>query len=489
VIIYRKTVRRKKMKKLFICLTMISLFFLFACQPDQPAAPALNTTVAQLAQSKMVAIGSSLTAGFQSSGLTEAFQLNSYPYLIAQQMGKTEFEQPIIAAPGIGSPAGMTPLYLEDGDIKQDSLKNVGWPNPALLLRNALLARPYDNLGVPGANLYDALNTTLTAANPFFEMVLRNPNFGNTTQLEQAVMLQPTMMLLWIGTDDVLGAALDGGDLDQITSQADFSMRIQQILTQLRADLSRSLIIMGNIPYVTDIPYINILDQIFIGPGGTPVLFDETLQPVAIPIAPGGYLPLLTSETDVSHITLRGLIAYQSGIGVPDSTYMRDVMGLSRITTSILINLLKSQGVNPTGVPLDDSMTLTTDETAAIRTAVDGFNQTLGGMAQTFQVPIVDFNALLGELNTSGIDGTSGKFVLLAPANTAFSLDGVHPNNAGYALVANAFIEKINSVLQPDVPVPDVDVSSKLGQYVPVPAKVSITKSVKGVPALFRSSN
>ena len=143
------------MKKLIICITMTSLLFLFACQPDQPAAPELNTTVAQLAQSKMIAIGNSLTAGFQSSGLTEDFQLNSYPYMVAQQMGKTEFEQPIIGAPGIGSPAGKTPMYLEDGEIKQDDLT----VDPLLLLKNAYLARPYDNLGIPGAVLNDLLNT------------------------------------------------------------------------------------------------------------------------------------------------------------------------------------------------------------------------------------------------------------------------------------------------------------------------------------------
>jgi len=341
------------MNKIKICMIMASLLFLFACQPDQPAAPVLNTTVAQLAQNKMVAIGNSLTAGFQSSGLTEEFQLNSPPYLVAQQMGKTEFEQPIIAAPGIGSPAGMTPMYLEDGEIKQDVLADIGWPNPLLLLRNALLSRPYDNLGVPGADLNDLLNTTASAENPFFGLVLRNPNMGNTTQLEQAVMLQPTMILLWAGSNDVLGAALAGGDLGQITSPADFSSRMQQILTMLRTDLPNRLIIMGNIPHVTDIPYVNILDHVFIGDGDTPVLFDETLQPIDFPGLPGnGYLPLLTTESDVAHITLQGLLAYQNGLGVPDSVYMVDVLGLSQPVASQLQAGLKAAGLAPTGLPL-----------------------------------------------------------------------------------------------------------------------------------------
>ena len=473
------------MKKLIICITMTSLLFLFACQPDQPAAPELNTTVAQLAQSKMIAIGNSLTAGFQSSGLTEDFQLNSYPYMVAQQMGKTEFEQPIIGAPGIGSPAGKTPMYLEDGEIKQDDLT----VDPLLLLKNAYLARPYDNLGVPGADLNDLLNTTSSAANPFFTLVLRNPTFGNTTQLEQAVMLQPTMILLWAGSNDVLGAALDGGDLAQITSQADFSSRMQQVLTQLRTDLPRTMIIMGNVPSVTDIPYINILDHIFIGANDRPVLFDETLQPINAPGVPGGYLPLLTTETNVEHITLVGLLAYQSGMGVPDSTYMVDVLSIDPFFAKLLVNAIRAAGVEPSGVPLDASMTLTADETTSIMTAIDGFNQTIGGLAQTFQVPLVDFHSLLEELNINGLDGASGKFVLLDPANTAFSLDGVHPNHAGNAIMANAFIEMINTVLQLNPAIPSVDVSSKLGQYLPAPGKIQISEAIRGVPALFRSAN
>jgi lysophospholipase L1-like esterase len=484
MMIYRLTVRRKKMKKLIICITMTSLLFLFACQPDQPAAPELNTTVAQLAQSKMIAIGNSLTAGFQSSGLTEDFQLNSYPYMVARQMGKTEFEQPIIGAPGIGSPAGKTPMYLEDGEIKQDDLT----VDPLLLLKNAYLARPYDNLGIPGAVLNDLLNTASSAANPFFTLVLRNPTFGNTTQLEQAVMLQPTMILLWAGDNDMLNAVLDG-DMKEITSQVNFSTQLQEVLTQLRADLPRTMIVIGNIRYATDIPYVNILDHIFIGPGNTPVLFDDTLQPINAPGVPGGHLPLLTTESDVEHITLKGLLAYQSGLGVPDSTYMVDILSIDPFFAKLLVNAIRAAGVEPSGVPLDGTMTLTATETSALTTAVDGYNQTIAAMAQSFQTPMVDLNALFAQLHTADIDGASGKFVLLAPANTAFSLDGVHPNHAGYALIANVFIETIDAVLQPDPAIPTVDISSKLGQYLPAPGKIQISEAIRGVPAIFRSAN
>ena len=468
------------MRTILILMIIIGLTYFYACTPDQPAAPELNVTIGELATSKIVAIGNSLTAGFQSSGLVESFQLNSYPYLLAQQMGKTEFEQPLIGSPGIGSPAGMTPMYLDnEGNIKQDALT----VNPLLLLKNALLSRPYDNLGVPGADLNDLLNTIdRTGGNPFFDIVLRNPNLGNTTVLEQAVMLQPTMVLLWIGSNDVLGAALAGGDPGQITSQADFSSRMQSVIAQLRKDLPNRFMIMANIPYVTDIPYINTLNSVFLG--GAPRVFGETLQPVDF--GGGTYLPLITTETNVAHITLVGLMAYQQGLGIPDSAYMVDNLGIGQGMASQLQAGMIANGLTPTGLPLDGSMTLTSDEITEIKDAVDGFNATIAALAGTYQVPVVDINALLSDLNESGIDGASGDFVLLAPATTAFSLDGVHPNNAGNALITNAFIGMINVALGLATPIPEVDVASKLGQYIPAPPKMGIGKAIANVKSLFR---
>jgi lysophospholipase L1-like esterase len=471
------------MKKILLTIVITGIIFFSACEPDQPVAPQLNVTLNKLATSKIVAIGNSLTAGFQSSGLVEDFQFNSYPYLLAMQMGKTEFEQPLIGAPGIGSPAGMTPMYLDDeGNITQDALE----VNPLFLLKNALLSRPYDNLAVPGADLNDLLNTIDgSGGNPFFDIVLRNPNLGNTTLLKQAAMLQPTMILLWAGSNDVLGAALDGGDLDQITSQADFASRMESVIAQLRSDLPNSVIITANIPYVTDIPYVNILDGVFLG--GLPMVFDETLQPVDF--GNGTYLPLITTETNVTHITLVGLLAYQQGLGIPNAAYMVDNLGIGQGQAAQIEAGMIAAGLIPTGLPLDETMTLTSTETSTIIDAVDGFNQTIAGLATTYQVPVVNANALLSEINENGIDGASGKFVLVDPATTAFSLDGVHPNNAGNAIIANAFIGMMNTILQVDPAIPEVNVAEKLGQYIPVQPKMHLSKAINNVRKLFSRKN
>jgi hypothetical protein len=247
---------------------------------------------------------------------------------------------------------------------------------------------------------------------------------------------------------------------------------------------------MANIPYVTDIPYINTVDHIFVGPGETPVLFDDSLQVISFPGVPGdGYLPLLTSEQSVEHITLPGLLAYEAGLGVPDSTYMVDDLGFQPNQASQLQEGMIFAGLTPTGIPLDGTMTLTSTEASTIKDAVDDFNQSITSLANNYQIPVIDANAHLTELNENGLDGASGKFVLVDPATTAFSLDGVHPNNAGYAIIANAFIDEINIILKLNPEIPKVNVSEKLGQYLPSSSKMEIGKTINNARAIFSRKN
>jgi lysophospholipase L1-like esterase len=479
------------MKRLFLFILITSFMMMSGCEPEAPTAAKLDVTVGQLAVTKIVAIGNSLTAGFQSSGLKADFQMHSYPYLIAQQLGKTDdFEQPLIAEPGIGSPAGFEPQKFDGASITQDPLT----VDPLLLFvggGNATLPRPYDNLGIPGADLNDILtgiNATGTG-NGFFDIVLRNPNFNNTTVLQQAIALQPTLLLLWVGSNDVLGAALAGGGVNGsllsalITSQSDFRIRLSTMLTQIRFGVTNTALLVANIPDVTDIPYVNMLDIIFIN--SIPVLFNETFTPIDFDPSPNTLnIPIYTTESQVAHVLLPGLLAYQTGIGVPDSAVLVDVVGLPSGQAGQIEAGMIASGLNPTGIPIPGDMTLTSAERTEIMSAVNGFNQEIADLASTFIYPIIDANAMLNELNTVGIDGLSGNYVLLDPATTAFSLDGVHPNNAGNAVIANAFIDVLNAAPF-SLGITKLNIDDYDGQYLGKPMATKLKSSFDGVRQLF----
>lgn len=501
-----------KMKQIITFLILSTLLIFMACEVKVPNHPELNITVNQLVLSKVVFVGSSFTAGFQSTGLVKDFQENSFPYQIAKQMGKTEFQQPLIADPGISSTPGFGVL---DFNPATGAIEPRGtYTDPTALLSNATLARPYDNLGIPGATLHDVMNSynsVLANGNSFFDIVLRNlpdPNFGNMTQLQQAHALNPTLIILWIGSNDVLGAALDGGNTSLITDQTEFQSDFSALLTELGKIRGGKIgIIVANIPNVTDIPYVNILDGLVyknitipsLGTFSLPVVFDATFQPVDFDPNPANeiYIPLLTEEgiigggaSPVKHLLLPFLSEYQSsGLGVPDSAAIATMLigfGYPPATAAGLaqqaVQGMIAAGLIPSGIPIPGDLSITTTEESELINAVDGFNLSIENIAGN-SIPVVDANSMLNTLNTSGLDGYSGKFVLIDPANTAFSLDGVHPNNGGYAIIANAFIDKINLVL--NLNVPKINTALYKRQYLDNPITTISLEAANQAKALF----
>lgn len=452
----------------------LSFILTLACSSDEPTAPPDNTPEPVL--TKIVAIGNSLTAGVQSGGLVEDFQLNSYPYLITSQAGKaTEFQQPLIASPGVGeidSASGMVygPLQYRGGEIVQGDPVPGGVDGLQSLLTNAFLPRAYDNLGLPGADLLDIQTAT---GGGIYDAVLRNPFFGNTTAVQQARSLNPTLILLWAGNNDVLGAALSGGDPSRITALSDFRFRYQAILAELTDLRDSSVVIMlANIPNVSDIAYVNYLDNYIFRSipalGITtpvPVVFDANFQPVLFDTAAQLYVPLLTEEpaTETAHLLLSFLGEYATaGMGIPDSTALV-ASGFSPAQATAILQKLADNNIPVSGQPIPASFTLTQTEEATIEAAVTAFNQVIEEMALPANILLVDTHTALQDLNLSGIDGFNGKFVLMDPVNTAFSLDGIHPNNAGYAIIANEFIKKLNEL--PEVNLPLLNSDQFRGQY------------------------
>jgi len=447
----------------------------------------------------LVAVGNSLTAGFQSGGMHENFQQCSFPNLIAQQMGITYgFEQPIVSAPGIGSIPGRTPFYLDgQGNIVSDNLV----VNPVTLLENLNLPRPYDNLGIPGAFMHDMLYATSSTTvqygeNPFFEIILRNPNLGNTTQLEQAIALNPNIITLWIGNNDVLSSMVNGTD-QFITAISVFQSDLSAIISNIASETSAE-IIFANIPYVTDIPYCNTGRMVFstvpaLGINTeVPVVFDSNFQPVDFDASEGVlYIPLITEETSVEHLLLSGISAYQSGLGVPDSAYLYDhyfvAMGeeVGTAQARAIESVMQGGGLITTGLPLTAEYTLAETETTNLNNAVDSYNAIIESIASSNGIPLVDANSLLSELYTTGMDGYSGRFLPVAAAMgmpTAFSLDGIHPSNGGYAIIANAFIEKINSATGSSIPL--INTSQYASQYASgatVKLSMEYIKQIQGI--------
>jgi hypothetical protein len=100
--------------------------------------------------------------------------------------------------------------------------------------------------------------------------------------------------------------------------------------------------------------------------------------------------------------------------------------------------------------PQPDEFILTLDELDSIRSFTQDYNDIINGY-ESADVGVIDMNELLSALNAGVfLDGTEvdGTYI----QGGLFSLDGVHLTPRGYAIVANAYIDAINSKFNASIP-------------------------------------
>ena len=99
------------------------------------------------------------------------------------------------------------------------------------------------------------------------------------------------------------------------------------------------------------------------------------------------------------------------------------------------------QGQTPT--PLTDSGFLSVAEIAQVQTTIDQYNSAISQEVTAVGGILVDIHSYFQTLQ-SGI-AINNYNATTAFLGGLFSLDGVHPTNTGYALVANQYIDALNS--------------------------------------------
>lgn len=99
--------------------------------------------------------------------------------------------------------------------------------------------------------------------------------------------------------------------------------------------------------------------------------------------------------------------------------------------------------------PLGNAFILDQDEIVNVKTVISQYNNIIKTAAEAKGFGYVDaaafFNNILAAYVTSGayvVDGI--KFTPVFVTGSLFSLDGVHPTNQAYGLIANEFIKVIN---------------------------------------------
>src|SRR5262245_45707404 len=243
------------MQRLKVLASLLTLAILFTAGAASAQTGSANFT-------RYVALGDSLTAGFESGSINRVYQANSYPALIFRQAtGRTAgFQQPLVSEPGL---PGI--LFLQSIVPRPVIAATPGQGQPV----NLNLPRPYDNLAVPGARLHDLLTKTQsTSATDPTDLILRRLGF---TQLQQGLSLNPTFVTLWIGNNDALAAATSGIALDGVTLTPveQFDAEFRAVAGAIAARGAKMAI--ANIADVTSIPFVTTVSRFVTLPNGQTV--------------------------------------------------------------------------------------------------------------------------------------------------------------------------------------------------------------------------
>jgi lysophospholipase L1-like esterase len=387
---------------IFAVVVSAAVVALSACSTGTSSNPQAARTSAQVANagnfSKVYFLGDSLTAGFQSGSLIDTSQPNGWANLVAKQIG-FPIVQPLIAPPG--APNQITLVHLTPLTLGTLPGTTTG--------RDDFTAQPTD-VAVPGALVNDVLNTLplldpTTGQQQLNQLVLGYPGFGYGvaySQAEQAKAANPTTIFLWIGNNDAL-IADETGLTSSMTPVATFTTEYQQLIQYLLENTNAHLII-ANIPDVTAVPYLTPAAEV---------------------------LAVTSAETGVPVANLSALLGITNG----------DLVNPTGTAEIPLILAGQQAG------PITDSGFLSAAEVATVQAQVVAYNQVITQEVKLAGATLVDINTLFAQTTANGIveNGIPGTTAFLGGV---FSLDGIHPTNTGYAVIANLFIETANTAFK-----------------------------------------
>lgn len=429
------------MKKLnrYIAGVLATATLFFSCKPNLKER---EVSSGSADFSRYVAVGNSLTSGYQDNALYQEGQLNSYPALLAQQFrlaGGGNFTIPLMPEGG-GNDGSNNPRLVLAFTIPCNStipgVSPIFDPNGFSALSNVSAQGPFNLIGVPGARAVDCNFPLYSSSlgNPFLGRFCQTP--GTSTMITEAMRSKPTFFSFWLGSNDVLLYALGGAVAPsnalspaRLSDTAALRQNVQIAIDSLTSRNAKG--VMANVPDITSIPYFTTI------PYNGAVLTQE-------------------QATQLNTVFSGSPITWSKGANgflIVDSSspgFFRHATAHDMILLSTPQDSLTCAGWG-TIKPLGDAYVLDSTEVAEIQTTIKNYNAILKGIATQKNLAFVDMYTYLKTF-TSGIvyNGISmnAKYV----SGGAFSLDGVHPNQRGYALIANEFIDAINGKYGSTIP-------------------------------------
>jgi lysophospholipase L1-like esterase len=362
--------------------------------------------------SRLVVVGDSLAAGVQNGSLADFQQVHGFANVIARQL-YTRLTLPLVPYPG-------APNTLE---LVSADFPPVIKPVPGTLLFPRLNPfAPVTDVAVPLQTVADALNrrpdnnlnssdetqaaTNLVLGFPCPVLFPCPPHSPAQTQVEQAVARRPSMIVVEIGSNDILHAITSGqlGNLSSPAGQAaffaDFNSNYGKLMDALAG--TNAKLVVGNIPDVIQAAY-------FVR------------------------IPALAAAANIPVEQLTMLL----GVSADDFLTLDAIPTVEQILTNA------QPGPLPATCSGNAPCVVTAAQATLVRLAVQQLNTIIGAQSVLHGGVVVDLFSLIDDIYNNGYQVRN---VTLTTdfLGGLFSLDGLHPSNTGYAIIANEFIKGIN---------------------------------------------
>jgi lysophospholipase L1-like esterase len=380
---------------------------LAACNSEKKL---LGPTLAGDLFKSYVALGNSITAGYQSGGITDSTQRQSYAFLLASRMN-TQYHYASLKSPGCPAPiinfntqvrpTGAPPCALRNPSSITDILNNVAVPG----------ASSYDPTAVNGTPFSNALTTFI---------------LGGKTQVARALDARPTFVTIGIVGNDYLSFAVQDGRtaaLAGITPVATFTANYDKTIAALLAGA----------PDVKGVIMANVL------PTNVPILF------AAAAMSNPGFKALFDAQAGTTTTLDPSCVAGGAGANSLINTFLAHQ--IRALAHPPIVACVPGGASGALPAPIGDILILDPTEQTTINTIVSGYNTYLSNKANAIGFAFYDPNTLLTTLKAAGtvIRSTPNYASATAAFGTGMSLDGVHPSAAVHRLLANDLIALINT--------------------------------------------
>jgi hypothetical protein len=386
---------------------------------------------------RYVALGNSITAGFQSNGINDSLQVRAYPVLLAARAQAT-FNAPLIARPGCPRPF-LAPLGATGRLGTADSCFRINSP------------RIVNNVAVPGARILDLVQF------PSGQLASLNTLLvGPRTQVRAMIEARPSFVSVWIGNNDALEATL-GGILGPRAAGADST------LTPLAAFTARLNVLVDSIK--------------FANPRGAMLVGVVNAVQAAPLIQPGAYF-FLARDPATGAFNGKPVNANCSpvtGLGQPNPL-AANMVSFQIVSDANFTEINCDPAAYPVGDPRRGAYLLDTAEQAIVTARVNAFNNAIQAAATANNWLYVNPNEVLLPYLLEK-DAATGRYQRLRkcqdlPAATTaaafqaavlnscpvtgptaapnffgslMSFDGVHPSTQAHVILAGAFAQRINA--------------------------------------------